>query len=73
MARLTLRLDFEPGRAIGHGKIRLLEAVLGRAAQVFDVAGVEPFSQVARDVAGTVVGQEPRSIGRPGLVQATGL
>ena len=27
MARLTLRLDFAPGRAIGHGKIRLLEAV----------------------------------------------
>ena len=27
MARLTLRLDFRPGRAIGHGKIRLLEAV----------------------------------------------
>ncbi|MBV8493771.1 MAG: winged helix-turn-helix domain-containing protein [Bryobacterales bacterium] len=27
MARLTLRLDFAPGRAIGHGKIRLLEAI----------------------------------------------
>jgi molybdate transport system regulatory protein len=27
MARLTLRLDFAPGRQIGHGKIRLLEAV----------------------------------------------
>ena len=27
MARLTLRLDFGPGQAIGHGKIRLLEAV----------------------------------------------
>jgi len=27
MARLTLRLDFGPDRAIGHGKIRLLEAV----------------------------------------------
>jgi molybdate transport system regulatory protein len=27
MARLTLRVDFGPGRAIGHGKIRLLEAV----------------------------------------------
>src|SRR5215469_14433406 len=27
MARLTLRLDFGPGRAIGHGKVRLLEAV----------------------------------------------
>jgi molybdate transport system regulatory protein len=27
MARLTLRLDFGPRRAIGHGKIRLLEAV----------------------------------------------
>ncbi len=26
MARLTLRLDFGPGQAIGHGKIRLLEA-----------------------------------------------
>ena len=27
MARLTLRLDFGQGRAIGHGKVRLLEAV----------------------------------------------
>ena len=27
MARLTLRLDFGPGQAIGHGKMRLLEAV----------------------------------------------
>ena len=27
MARLTLRLHFAPGQAIGHGKIRLLEAV----------------------------------------------
>ena len=27
MARLTLRLDFGRGRAIGHGKVRLLEAV----------------------------------------------
>ena len=27
MARLTLRLDFGPGQAVGHGKIRLLERV----------------------------------------------
>jgi len=27
MARLTLRLDFGPDQAIGHGKVRLLEAV----------------------------------------------
>src|SRR5215467_11573884 len=27
MARLTLRLDLGPDRAIGHGKVRLLEAV----------------------------------------------
>ncbi|HEX3537993.1 MAG TPA: winged helix-turn-helix domain-containing protein [Stellaceae bacterium] len=27
MATLTLRLDFAPGQSIGHGKIRLLEAV----------------------------------------------
>jgi molybdate transport system regulatory protein len=27
MARVTLRLDFGPGQQIGHGKIRLLEAV----------------------------------------------
>jgi molybdate transport system regulatory protein len=27
MARLTLRLDFGPGAAVGHGKIRLLEGV----------------------------------------------
>jgi molybdate transport system regulatory protein len=27
MARLTLRVDLGPGQAIGHGKIRLLEAI----------------------------------------------
>lgn len=27
MARLTLRVDFAHGQAIGHGKIRLLEAI----------------------------------------------
>src|SRR5271154_4350298 len=27
MARLTLRLDFGPGQAVGHGKISLLEAI----------------------------------------------
>jgi molybdate transport system regulatory protein len=27
MVRLTLRLDFGPGQAVGHGKIRLLEAI----------------------------------------------
>src|SRR5262245_39160239 len=27
MARLTLRLDFAPGQSIGHGKVRLLEAI----------------------------------------------
>jgi molybdate transport system regulatory protein len=27
MTRLTLRLDFGPGQAIGHRKIRLLEAI----------------------------------------------
>jgi molybdate transport system regulatory protein len=32
MARLTLRLDFGPGQAIGHGKIRLLEAVRDRGS-----------------------------------------
>jgi molybdate transport system regulatory protein len=27
MARLTLRVDLGPGQAIGHGKVRLLEAI----------------------------------------------
>ncbi len=27
MARIVIRLDFGPGQAVGHGKIRLLEAV----------------------------------------------
>ena len=47
--------------------------MIGRATQVFNVAGIEPFGQVARDIAGTVVGQEARSIGRLGRVQAAGL
>ena len=32
MARLTLRVDCGPGQAIGHGKIRLLEAVRDRGS-----------------------------------------
>jgi molybdate transport system regulatory protein len=32
MARLTLRLDFGPDQAIGHGKIRLLEGVRDRGS-----------------------------------------
>lgn len=32
MATLTLRLDFGPGRSIGHGKIRLLEAIRERGS-----------------------------------------
>ena len=51
--------------ALGHRMIR-------RAAQMLDLAVVEPPGQVARDVAGTVVGQEPGSIGRLGVVQPTG-
>ena len=47
--------------------------MIGRAAEVFDIAGAEPLGEVTRDIAGTVVGQQPRSIGRLGLVQPAGL
>jgi hypothetical protein len=49
--------------ALGH-------RMIGRAAYVFDVAGAEPFGQVARDIARTVVRQEPWSIGRLRLLPA---
>src|SRR5262245_21009224 len=52
--------------ALGHGMI-------GCTAQVLDVAGTEPFGQIAGVVAGTVVGQEPRALQGIGLVQPTGL
>src|SRR5438105_14563595 len=52
--------------ALGH-------RMIGRAAQVFYVAVVEPFGQVVGDVAGTVVGQEPGPIGEHGLVQSASL
>ena len=52
--------------ALGH-------RMIGRAAQVFDVAVVEPFGQVVGDVAGTVVEQEPGPIGEYGLVQSASL
>ena len=58
---LVPALDF----ALGH-------RMIGRTAQVFDVVGVEPFDQVARDIAGTAVGQEPRPLRGPGLVQPRG-
>ena len=51
--------------ALGH-------RMIGRAAQVLDVAVIEPFGEVAGDVAGTVVGQKPWSIGWLGLIKATG-
>src|SRR5205814_3654720 len=52
--------------ALGH-------RMIGRVAQVFDVAVVEAFGQVVGDVAGTVVGQEPGPIGEYGLVQSASL
>src|SRR5271170_3763382 len=52
--------------ALGH-------RMIGRATQVFDVAGFEPFGQVARNIDRTVVRQEPGSIGRLGLLQPAGL
>src|SRR5438046_394213 len=41
--------------ALGHWMI-------GRAAQVLDLAVVEPLGEIARDVAGPVVWQEPRPL-----------
>ena len=55
---LVPALDF----ALGH-------RMVGRAAQVFDVAVIEPFGEVAGDVAGTVVGQKSWSIGWLGLIK----
>ena len=54
-------LDF----ALGH-------RMIGRAAKVLDIAVVEPFGQVARNVAGTVVGEQPGSIGWFGVIEAAG-
>jgi molybdate transport system regulatory protein len=43
MARLTLRIDFDDSRQIGHGKIRLLELIdregsISAAARTFDMS-----------------------------------
>ena len=43
MTRLTLRIDFENGRQIGHGKIRLLELIaqhgsISKAARVMGMS-----------------------------------
>ena len=46
--------------------------VIGRAAKVFDIAVVKPFGQVARNVAGTIVGQQPWAVGWLGLIKAAG-
>jgi hypothetical protein len=51
--------------ALGH-------RMIGRAAKVFDIAIVEPFGQIARDIAGAVVGQQPWSIGWLGLIKVAG-
>src|ERR1041384_1886865 len=52
--------------ALGHWMI-------GRTAEMFDVASTEPVGQVARDITGTVIGQKPRSIRELGLIQPRGL
>jgi hypothetical protein len=41
--------------------LALSHRMIGRAAEVFDIANAGPLGQVARDIAGTVVGQQPRS------------
>ena len=51
--------------ALGHWMI-------GRAAQMFDVPVGEPFGEITCDIAGAVVGQQPRSISQLGLFQPAG-
>src|ERR1051326_7973567 len=52
--------------ALGHWMI-------GRPGQMFDVASTEPVREIARDITGTVIGQQPRSIRELGLIQPRGL
>src|SRR6266487_3419683 len=47
--------------------------MIGRTAQVLDLALVEPLGEIARDIAGTVIGQQSRSIREFGLIQPRGL
>ena len=55
LERLVPALDL----ALGH-------RMIGRTAQVFDVAGSEPFGQVAGDIAGSVVRQQARFVSDAG-------
>src|ERR1043165_9340119 len=52
--------------ALGHWMI-------GRTAQMFDVASTEPPGEIARDITGPVVRQEPRPLRGLGLIQPRGL
>src|SRR5262249_31631678 len=59
--RLVPALDL----ALGH-------RMIGRTAQVLDVAVAKPLGQVASDITRTVVGQQPGSVSGPGLIKPTG-
>ena len=61
LQRLMPALDL----ALGHG-------VIGGAANVVHVLAVEPFGKVGRDVARSVIRQEPRPVHDLGLVQSRG-
>src|ERR1700676_1417292 len=62
LERLMPALDL----ALGH-------RVIGRATDVLHVLPVEPFRQVRRDVAGTIVGEKPWPVDDLCLVESRGL
>lgn len=46
--------------------------VVRRSADMSDAVVIEPFGQVAGDIAGAVIGEQPWTVNDPGLIEACG-
>jgi molybdate transport system regulatory protein len=68
MVRLTIRVDFEPGHALGPGKIRLLEQV----DEAGSIRGAASAMKMSYRRAWLLIQATEKTFGAPLIVAATG-
>jgi molybdate transport system regulatory protein len=68
MVRLTIRIDFEPGHALGPGKVRLLEQI----AETGSIRGAATSMKMSYRRAWLLVQALEKTFGAPLIVAATG-
>lgn len=68
MARLTIRIDFEPGHALGPGKVRLLEQI----AETGSIRSAAASMKMSYRRAWLLVQALEKTFGAPLIVAATG-